>query len=244
MRHLRASGACLALVILAGCAGAKTKDAVVSSTREGKTTSESGDSAAKRGKSLVRFVNGVPDQALDLTTEDRATFVNVGFKDVTPYTEIGDNLVKFRVRANDGDSVLATNTETMLDGHRYTVIAMQKEDGKLDVKVVRDDVLPEPGKARIRVIQAAPGLSDVDVALSGQTDLVFDNVKYGSEAGFKDVTPATATLEFRLGDPPHVTVPLRLKTLILKADRAYTLVIVGAKPTEIQAISFNDAVRP
>lgn len=187
MRRQRAGGYCLAVMILAGFAGARTKEPVVSSTGNGKTTSESADSAARRGKSLVRFVNALLDQSLDLTTQDRATFIDVGFKAVTPYTEIG--------------------------------------------------------KARIRVIQATPGLSDVDVALSGQKDLVFDNIRYGTEAGYKDVTPATATLEFRMGDPPHVTVPLRLKTMTLAPGRAYTLVIVGAPPRGIQTIAFNDAVR-
>ena len=242
MRRLSVGGYCLAVAILAGCAGAKTKTPVVSASSDGKTVSESGDSAAKRGKSLVRFVNALPDQSLDLTTEDRATFVNVGFKDVTPFTEIGDNLVKFRIRANDGDSVLAENNETMVDGSRYTVIAMAGENGKVILRVVRDELLPEAGKARIRLIQATPGLSDVDVALSGQKDLVFDNVKYGTEAGYKDVTPATATIEFRLGDPPHVTVPLRLKSMSLTAGKAYTLVLVAGQPRGIQTIAFNDAV--
>jgi len=224
---------CLAAGILAGCGGDKTKDAVVSTTKGVKTTSESGDSAAKRGRSLVRLVNAMPGGPLDLTTEDRATFVNVSFKSVTP----------FRIRANDGDSVLANNTETVADGSRYTIIAMPTADGTVSLRVIRDEVVPDSGKARIRIIQATPGLSDVDVALSGQKDLVFDNVKYGAEAGYKDVTPATATLEFRMGDPPHVTVPLRLKTMELAAGRAYTVVIMGAPPHGIQTLVFNDMVR-
>jgi hypothetical protein len=241
MRGLMVGG--LFVTLLAGCAGARTKEPVVSASKEGKTVSESGDTAARRGKSLVRFVNAVPDQALDITTEDRATFINVEFKAVTPYTEIGDNLVKFRVRAADGDSVLADNSETLGDGVRYTVVAMPTADGKVSIRVLRDELVPDSGKARIRVIQATPGLSDVDVALSGQKDLVFDNVKYGTEAGYKDVPPSTATLEFRMGDPPHVTVPLRLKTMSLVTGKAYTLVIVGAKPRGIQTIAFTDAVR-
>lgn len=243
MRRLMTAGCCCLAVTLLGCARAKTKDPVVSTTVDGKTTSESGDSAARRGKSLVRFVNAVSGMALDLTTEDRATFVNVDFKDVTPFTEIGDNLVRFRVRANDGDSVLADNSETMGDGYRYTVVAMPTEDGKVRLRVLRDELIPESGKARIRLIQAVPGLSDVDVALTGQKDLVFDNVKYGTEAGYKDVAPATATIEFRMGDPPNVTVPYRLKSVSLAAGRAYTLVIVGALPRGFETISFNDAVR-
>ncbi len=243
-QELRAKRLLLAVTLLAACAGSKTKEAVVSSTPgAAKTTSESGDSAAKRGKSLVRFVNAVPGGPLDLTTEDRATFINVAFKEVTPYTEIGDNLVKFRIRANDGDSVLADNSQTMSDGFRYTLITMPSTDGKVSIHLVRDDLVPASGKARLRVIQATPGLSDVDVALSGEKDLVFNNVTYGSDAGYKDVVPSTATLEFRMGKPPHVTVPLRLKTMKLEAGRSYTLVILGAPPHGIQSLVFNDMVR-
>lgn len=236
-------GYCLAAMVVLGCAGAKTKEPVVSTTGDDKTTSESGVKAAQRGKSLVRFVNAVPDLALDLTTEDRATFVNVEFKSVTPYTEIGDNLVRFRVRANDGDSVLADNSETMGDGFRYTVIALPTDDGKVKIRVVRDELIAEAGKARLRVIQGIPGQPDVDVGLSGQKDLLFDNVQYGGNADYRDVIPGTVTVEFRTGDPPRVTVPLRLKAMNLAAGRAYTLVIVGAPAHGIQTIAFNDAVR-
>lgn len=243
MRQLVAGSYGLAVMLLAGCAGAKTKEPVVSTTGDGKTTSESGDSAATRGKSLVRFVNAVPDQALDLTTEDRATFVNVAFKDVTPYTEIGDNLVNFRIRANDGDSVLADNSETMGDGYRYTVIALPTDDGKVKIRVVRDELIGAAGKARIRVIQATPGQPDVDVALRGQKDLLFDNVQYGGNADYKDVPPGTSTVEFRTGDPPSMTVPPGLKSMSLAAGRAYTVVVVGVRPRGIETIVFNDAVR-
>jgi hypothetical protein len=241
-RTLKRAGAGLVLALAAGCAGAKTEKPVVTTSGEGKSTSAAGTEAAQRGKSLVRFVNAVVDQpGLDLSADERTTFYNVEFKSVTPYTEIGDNLVKFELRGANSDSVLANNTESMGDGYRYTIVAMPTSDNQIKLRVLRDEIVPDTGKARIRVINAAPVLPDADVLLSGQKDPLFDNVAYGTEAGFKDVDPVTATVEIRGSDNP--TPPIRLRNVVLSAGKAYTIVIASAKPRGIQAITFNDAVR-
>lgn len=241
-RTLKQTGACLVLALMAGCAGAKTEQPVVSTTGDGKTTSASGTDAAKRGKSMVRFVNAVPEaMGLDLSADERTTFYNVEFKTVTPYTEIGDNLVKFELRGANSDSVLANNTESMGDGYRYTIVAMPTSDNQIKLRVLRDEIVTDSGKARIRVIHAAPGLSDADVLVAGQKDALFDNIAYGTEAGFKDIDPVTATVEIRGNDDP--TPPIRLRNLALTPGKAYTIVIATAKPRGIQTITFNDAIR-
>lgn len=239
----RQTGAWVMLALIAGCAGAKTEQPVVTTSGDGKTTSAAGTEAAKRGKSLVRFVNAVPGETgLDLSADERTTFYNVEFKTVTPYTEIGDNLVKFELRGADSDSVLANNTESMGDGYRYTIVAMPTSDNQYKLRVLRDEVVTDSGKARIRVINAAPGLPDADVLVAGQKDPLFDNVAFGTEAGFKDVAPATATVEIRGNDNP--TPPIRLRNVALTSGKAYTIVIAAAKPRGIVAITFNDVVRP
>jgi hypothetical protein len=241
-RTLTQRGAGFILVFLAGCAGAKTEQPVVTTTADGKTVSPAGTDAAKRGKSMVRFVNAVPDSmGLDLSTDERTTFYNVEFKAVTPYTEINDNLVKFEIRGAYRDSVLANNNETMGDGYRYTVVAMPTADNQIRMRVLRDELVPDSGKARIRVINAAPGLGDADLLLAGQTDPLFDNIAYGTEAGFKDVDPGNAAVEIRGNDSP--IPPVRIRSMTLAPGRAYTIVIAAARPRGIQAITFTDAVR-
>jgi hypothetical protein len=239
----RQTGAWVLLALIAGCAGAKTEQPVVTTSGDGKTTSAAGSEAAKRGKSLVRFVNAVPGETgLDLSADDRTTFYNVEFRTVTPYTEISDNLVKFELRGADRDSVLANNTESMGDGYRYTIVAMPTADNQLKLRVLRDEVVTDSGKARIRVINAAPVMPDADVLWSGQKEPIFDNVAFGTEAGFKDIEPATATVEIRGNDNP--TPPIRIRNVALTPGKAYTIIIAAAKPRGIQAITFNDVVRP
>lgn len=233
----------LALAIGAGCGGAKTEQPVVTTGADGKTTSIAGTEAAKRGRSLVRFVNAVPDgPALDLYTDERTTFYNVDFKTVTPYTEIPDNLVKFKLRGPRSDSVFAENNESLGDGYRYTVVAMPTADQGIRLRVLRDEIVTDSGKSRIRVINAAPGLNDADVTLTGMKDPLFENIAFGTEAGFKDIDPTTATVEIRASDNP--TPPVRIRNFRLGAGKAYTIVIAAAPPRGVQTISFNDAVRP
>jgi hypothetical protein len=107
---------------------------------------------------------------------------------------------------------------------------------------LRDEVVPDSGKARIRVINAALGADDVDVAVQGQKDPLFENVSYGAEAGNKDIVPMTATIEIRREKKAGATI--LLKHMRFMAGKAYTMVLTGAKPSEIDVITFDDTVAP
>jgi Domain of unknown function (DUF4397) len=236
------TGTFLSLALAAACTGNRTKEPVVTTTGDKTAVSEAGTTAAKRGKSLVRVVNAIPGEgAIDITGDDRTIFFDVGYKTVTPYTEIGDNVVKFKLRPGGAVEVTAENTETLMNGNRYTLIALPNKDGGAKLSVVKDDVVPDQGKARLRVFHAAPGLAEVDVLLEGQKDPVFDNLGFGSEGGFKDLDPATATVVVRRDNPP--TTVLRIQKIHLEAGRAYTIVIAGAAPTSLATITITDAIR-
>jgi hypothetical protein len=232
----------LSLALAAACTGNRTKEPVVTTTGDKTAVSEAGTTAAKRGKSLVRVVNAIPGEGtLDIRGDDRTVFFDVGYKTVTPYTEIGDNVVKFELRPTGAVESSANNTETLVNGNRYTIIALPDKDGGAKLSIVKDDVVPDQGKARLRVFHAAPGLAEVDVMLEGQKDPVFDKVGFGSEAGFKDLNPTTATVVIRRDNPP-LTV-LRIQKVHLEAGRSYTIVVAGAALTSLATITITDAIR-
>ena len=237
------TGGRLALLLALACTGTKTEEPVVS-TAGGKTAvSEAGTSAARRGKSLVRVVNAMPgERTIDLSGDDRTVFFDVAYQTVTPYTEIGDNVVKFRLRPGGTDSVWADNTETLINGNRYTVVVLPNREGGARIVVLTDEVVTDTGKARLRVVNAAGPHSDLDVGIEGRNDLVFDDLAYGSAAGFKDVDPAGAVLVVRQDDPPMTA--LRMPRLRLEAGKSYTIVIAGDKAGALQAITVTDAIRP
>ncbi len=233
----------LGAAVLLGCSGAQTKTPVVTNSDEGKSTSASGDAAAKRGTSFVRFVNALPGSgAVVMTADTRDLFGGTAYQAVTPYMEMGDNVSIFSLRAPGTGAELATNSETMTDGYRYTIVALSDEKGGASLRVLRDELVPDSGKARLRMIHAAPGLEDVDFVAQGWKDPVFNNISYSTEAGFKDVDPVTATFEIRKdkGGARLVTVP----KMVLTAGRSYTIILTGISPDKLSLITFDDTVTP
>ena len=136
------------------------------------------------------------------------------------------------------DSSIADNSEMMRDGNRYTIVALPDDKGGASMRILRDEVVPDSGKARIRVINASPGVKDADVALQGQKDALFADVDYKSEAGYKDITPTTATVEIRSDNPS--SKPILVKNVHFEPGRAYTIVLTGWKTKPVEVITFDD----
>jgi hypothetical protein len=205
-------------------------------------TSPAGTEAAGRGRSLVRFVDALPDpRTVDLTADDRTVFSAVGYKAVTEYEEVHENAARFRLRIAGADSVLADNNEGLRDGARYTVVSMPGVNGQPRLRVLHDELATDPTQARLRVIQAVPRLGEVDVAIMGEREPLFKGVTYASEAGYRAMAPMTATIEIRQ-DKPHMA-PIRIEALHLEAGHAYTIVLTGGRPGEVEVITFDDRVQ-
>ena len=189
---------------------------------------------------MVRLVNALPaNQSIDVSGDDRTIFSAVSYKKVTPYVEVKDNRVTFRLFPTAKDSAIADNSEMMTDGNRYTIVALPDDKGAATMRILRDEVVPDSGKARIRVINASPGVKDADVALQGQKDPLFSDIDYKSEAGYKDITPITATVEIR-GDDPN-SKPILVKNVHFEAGKAYTIVLTGWKSKPVEVITFDDS---
>jgi hypothetical protein len=239
MRHLWRTVSIGALTLGAACSGSKTETPVITKTATDQSVSPAGTETAERGKSLIRVVNALPKLSpIDLTAGDTTMFQSVGYKTVTPYTEIQDNVVNFKLRGAGQPNALTDNTETMMDGYRYTVVALPSNDGGAKLRILRDEVAGDPTKARLRVVHAAPGMGSVDVAAQGNTEPIFHNVAYGSEAGYRDIEPMSAVLEVRRDGGSRL---IRLEKMQFEAGKAYTIVIAGSS-TRVEAITFDDSV--
>jgi hypothetical protein len=234
------STALAAVILVAACGRSRTEGPVTTRTPEGKSVSPSGTAAASQGKSMVRLVNALANRSpVSLMADDSTLFTGVEPKAVTPYKEIKDNVVDFKLRG-PADSTIANNHETMTDGARYTVVALPNDDATgVRLRVLRDEVVPDAGKARVRLINATAGDHKVDLAVQGSRDALFSGVRRGVEAGYKDVDPTKATLEVR--SDQRGTRPVTIKNLDLHAGRAYTIVLVDRKSGGMDAITFDDA---
>jgi hypothetical protein len=233
---IRTGAVALAGCLALACGPSKTKEPVQTTTAEGKSTSPSGAAAERRGTTLVRVVNALPSKlAIDIGADDRVLFSKVGYQDVTDFQELRDNVARFTVRANGKDSVLADNREAMGDGARYTLVALPDEKSGTQLRVLRDELVTDPARTKIRVINAATHMDDVKVTMKGHETPLFDDVDQGSEAGYKDIAPTTTTLIFK-GDKGE---PVVIDHLKLEPGRAYTIVLAG-EWNKVKPIRFDD----
>lgn len=228
--------------LILGSACSPRDSAVKTTTDDGTTASPSGEAVAQRDNLMIRVVNAnTSGPAVSLLADERVLFEKVAATEVTAYKELDDNAVRFSVRPSDQPSAAgeSVNREVMADGQRYTAVVLPDDQGAATgLRVLHDDLAPASGKARIRVVHAAVGTGEVDVAIAGHSEDLFSGVNFGMEAGYKDIDPTAGTLEVR-----RKNEQLRLaqvKNMKLEAGTAYTVVIVGGPKTPLKAITFAD----
>jgi hypothetical protein len=215
--------------------------------REDRTTetdsavAASPDVGTAREEAQIRVVHAVPGgPAVDVYAGDQSAFSNVEFKTVTPYRVLGANLPEFKLLATGSAPTatpMAENREVIIDGRYYTLIAIPKADGEgVEIKALRDDHDGDATKARIRVVNAARGLDDLDVRIQGRDDDLFDDVDFSTEAGYKEVDPGTVTLVVTAEDSPKEL--LRISDVKLEAGKSLTIVLTHptAGSSKLEAI--------
>ena len=221
------------------CQQAPTAEGIVSTTEDGASLSPSGRKAEQHGTSMVRLANALPGSAgLEVLRDSVSLVANVPFGGVSPYVQVADNTVRFTFRNAKGTTIVEESDQRLQDGVRYTLVALSNRSGGTSIRVIRDDLVPDDGRARIRVIHAAPALDDVAVAMTGANDPLFANLDYGGAAGVKDVEPTTAGFTFRreLGGPAVLAV----RSMGLTAGTAYTFILTSRPDGALMAISFSD----
>ncbi len=222
---------------LAAC-GDKEEAAVQTTTADGSLSSPSSEMAEKRDVSMVRMINALPNMSqATVSVDDRALFSGVNYKAVTPYSELDNTFARFRVVGGGRDTTIASNNEILIDGSRYTVVALPENDGGVRLRVLKDELATETGKARLRVIHGVQGAGEVDVLMQGNTDPIFDDVNPTTEAGFRDVDPVSTTLIVRTSDNGR---QLFRKEMRLEAGHAYTVVLSGTSGQRVEAIVIDD----
>lgn len=240
-RSVHVGLAALAVLTAVAC---KKDDAVIKTTSDGGLNmSASADAAAARGRSMVRIVNvGNTGNDVALRLGEQTLFDNVKTASVTDYREVAANLADFSARrVGPADTTaLATNKELLMDGHRYTVFLIAEDVAKNTLRIVQDEIIPDSGKARIRVLHAAPGGPELDISIAEVQDKLFSGVNFKSEAGYKDIEPAKVVLEVRAKNEPKLL--LRLPPMELKRATATTVVITGAR--KLSYFTFTDAMMP
>ncbi len=228
--------------LAAGCM--RSEDRAVISQMDGDSAiAPSADAAYQAERTLVRVIHAVPGApSVDVQAGEGAVFNAVAFKEVTPYQAIADNRPHIRMHPSGEPAgvPLAESSDLVMDGAHYTVVALQDENGRVvELEAVRDDLTPsDPNKARIRVINAAPRVSDINV--TAQANPLFDDVAFKESAGFKEVDAGSVTLVVTREEGGQVL--LRLPNIQLQPGQSLTLVLThpSATSNRVEAIQVID----
>jgi hypothetical protein len=194
-----------------------------------------------RDVALVRVINAIPGGGpVAILAGDSAAFSGVAYKTATPFREIRDNRLNFKL--GSADKPLAENRENLAGGGHYTIIAMPDAGGaeKRNLRVLDDDLKPvTPAKARVRVINAVPGDLEISVFVRGREDALFSGVNFKSEAGWDEIDPVAGTLEIRPEGRKNVLASL--PNVKFEGGKSYTFVVAGT-PTKPDIIRVEDDV--
>jgi hypothetical protein len=227
------------LWILLSTACEKDNRPIDTTSANGVNRSPPADSAESRGHSLVRVVNAVHNgRPVVAKIGPETLFGNIEPGTVSDYREVSTTLAAFSVGepgAANG-ATLATSDRVLMDGNRYTVFLVAENMTSNSLLVVRDNLLPASGMARIRVMHAAPGAPALDVSVYGDSGKLFESVAFHHEAGFKDVSPRKVSLVFKAERQSKVL--LRLDGVDLQAGTATTIVVTGA--STLWGFTFRD----
>lgn len=238
------------LLVASACTGSNQNQPVTTTTNANgntqTTTAPPAREAERRDNALARFIHAIPGGgAVDVFADDRRAFTNVAYKSVTPYQEIPDDRQTFRVRPTGQDTAnpLVEDAEGFGDGGHYTIIALPTDDGRADLRFVRDQITaPSSGRARVRVIHAAAGVGEVDVYARGNNNALFDGINFPSETSYNEIEPMTGTLEVRREG--QNTAALTIPNARFEAGKNYTIIVVGrAQGTpRLEAVVITDEI--
>jgi hypothetical protein len=182
------------------------------------------------GVALVRYVSAVDaHSATDLYFGDLKLFSTAGAEQPTGYKQVPAERRDFILReAGKPDGMeIEKNSEGLSEGKHYTVVAWEDEDGKPVLRAFNDDEsAPDAGKAKVRIIHAAPKMEPVSLYAPGHKDKIAGESRFSAASTWQEVDPINGPLMIRAGNDKngaHAEVPAGG----IEAGKLYTFVVQG-----------------
>lgn len=185
----------------------------------------------------VRVLNASPDvPGLDVYIDGSPVATTVSYGQLTDYVSVtaGERTITL-YREGDHRQPLAELTMMLRKRTEHTVAAVGRA-GELEALVINDYTSPAaPGRARIRMINLAPGVPAIDLYIKGGPD-IFRNLGYKEMTGFAEVSAGTVDLEFipSGGQTPIMTIG----DYHMTPGGKYILVVLGPamRPAEFRVL--------
>lgn len=187
----------------------------------------SGTPASAQGETKVRLAHFSPDApAVDIYIDGKKKLTNVPFQAVSDYTSLTAGRHVFELRASgtaETSTAALTVSQDFAAGKNYTVAAVDQL-ATIKGQVYTDDIsAPEAGKAKIRVVHAAVGAPDVDIAAKGQTPFI-QALSFSNASEYIALPAGPYELEVLVSGAKDV---LLSKPVTLQGGGVYSIAAVG-----------------
>jgi hypothetical protein len=200
-----------------------------------------GPAASALATAKVRLVNARPgSDAVSLKVVQGSaappTFGDAAYGQVTPYVKVpaGSAQITISGLSSSTGGPEAQTTEQLEDGKSYTAVALALGSKAFQIEVYRDGHA-RGGKARLRVIHAAPELGSPNVRLGERT--------IAEKLSFKDATPyiSVAPGSYALSVVrPGSTSAVFTKQVSVSAGAATTAILAGSGGAPAMVITATD----
>lgn len=172
---------------------------------------------------VAHLAPGAP--SIDVLVDGARFLINVPYERVTEYNyfPIGAHLIEVVPAGTSGPVVLTVTVHIGLD-EEYTLVVADRWPDVTPYSFVDDNRLPVTGQARLRVVNAAPSVGAVDVALRYGPELAH-NLFAGQTGGYLNVAAGSWTLEVRRAGTGNVL--LTVPGMTFREHTVYTLSLTG-----------------
>jgi hypothetical protein len=190
---------------------------------------------------MVRVAHFSPDApAVDVYVDGDKVLSGVKYPAVSKYLEVPAGSHDLEVRpagaAASSDPVIKA-TAQVKGGAAYTVAAVGAL-ADIQGKIFPDDLsAPASGKAKVRVIHAAPEVPAVDVAVKDGPTL-FEGAKFPSATDYAAVDPATYPIQVKAAGGDDVLLEASLP---VKAGTIYSVAAIGGAGKAVRLLPIVDA---
>jgi hypothetical protein len=226
------------ILCLVGC-NPKTSSPSETTTSEGQQhEGPAGKTAARDEAALIRFMNADPMGARDIQVNGMPIVTNVPYRSITSFQEIQPGVTQFKLYAVGGRDSLAVTQQQLFFGQHYTLMALPKENHMSRLAITTDNLSAvDPGKARVRLVNATPDVNDLDLYVAGTKMRIQHGVDASMETSFTDVNPGTLEIRAATG-----TASPLLSNLAIEANHLYTFVVVG-NSSALDLIRIEDRIK-
>lgn len=180
------------------------------------------------GNPRVRVVHAVVDgPAVDVYASDVKIVAGLAYKADTGYIAALPGTFTVRTTtAGSNETAYGPVPVTLAAGTDYSVVVAGSVAAKnVQPLILADDkTAPLPGRARVRVVHAAPDAPAVDLLLNERAAI--SNLKFGQATGAYAEFPA-GTYQLKVASVGGETVLLGPLPLALSAGRTYTVLVLG-----------------